>query len=86
MCAFHRVLETDVGLKLPRKSTRKVGLVLSGWFKGLDLVPSDIVAALFMMRAEQRDMEANAIKEMRRKEGELLLNEQSRANPSLRFV
>lgn len=40
---------------------QQVAVVLAGWFKGLDLVPSDIVAALFLMRAEQREMESKAV-------------------------
>ena len=45
---------------------QEVAVVLAGWFKNLDLVPSDIVAALFLMRAEQRQMEANAVQALLR--------------------
>jgi len=38
--------------------------ILSGFFKSLDLVPSDIVAALFLMRAEQRLQEQAAVESL----------------------
>jgi len=38
--------------------------ILSGFFKSLDLVPSDIVAALFLMRAEQRLQEKIAVESL----------------------
>lgn len=45
---------------------QQVAVVLAGWFKNLDLIPSDIVAALFLMRAEQREQEAKAVEEILR--------------------
>ncbi|KAH9255589.1 hypothetical protein BASA81_006419 [Batrachochytrium salamandrivorans] len=43
---------------------REFAVILAGWFTNLDLVPTDIVAALFLMRAEQREMELLAVKEL----------------------
>lgn len=47
-----------------RDPFQEFAVILAGWFQNLDLVPSDIMAALFLMRAEQREMESTAVKEL----------------------
>ncbi len=65
MCCWFQLITCNIfGSSVHQASDetyRDVANVMARFFKGLDLVPSDLIAALTLLRTEQRSLENNAV-------------------------